>query len=69
MQRAVKILVTAIGRYPTDKQIQVAGSAGLFYLIKSDEAKQILGRNIKELIVTRLLDAMQTFRFDQTVCF
>lgn len=48
--------------------IQMAASATLFYIIKSDEVKPILGRRIKELIVTRLLDAMQTFRYDQTVC-
>lgn len=48
--------------------IQMAASATLFYIIKSDEAKPLLGRKIKELIVSRLLDAMQTFRYDQTVC-
>lgn len=67
LERALKILVCSLGRHPSDKLVQVAASATLFYIVKSDEAKPLLGRRIKELIVTRLLDAMQAFRYDQTV--
>lgn len=69
MERSLKILVCALGRHPGDKLVQVAASATLFYIVKSEEAKPHLGRRIKELIVSRLLDAMQAFRFDQTVSF
>ncbi|KAI2806675.1 Protein zer-1 [Blomia tropicalis] len=67
LERALKILVCSLGRHPSDKLVQVAASATLFYIVKSDEAKPLLGRRIKELIVTRLLDAMQAFRYDQTM--
>lgn len=67
LSRALKILVCALGKHPADKLIQVAASATLFYIVKSDEAKMLLGKRMKQLIVSRLLDAMQTFRYDQTV--
>lgn len=67
LDRSLKILVCALGRHPNDKLVQVAASATLFYIVKSEEAKPFLGRRIKELIVSRLLDAMQQFRYDQTV--
>lgn len=67
LERSLKILVSALGRHPNDKSIQIAASATLFYIVKHDDAKPKLGRQIKELIVTRLLDAMHTFRYDQTV--
>lgn len=50
-----------------DKQIQIAASASLFYIVKSDEAKQIFTTKIKRQIVSCLLDAMITHRHDPTM--
>ncbi|KAF7491989.1 Protein zer-1 -like protein [Sarcoptes scabiei] len=67
LDRVVKILVCALGSHRFDKSIQVAASAILFYIIKSDESKPLLGRVVKKLIVNRLLNAMQNFITDQTM--
>lgn len=67
MERSLKILVYILGRHNNDKLVQVATSATLFYIVKSEEAKRHMGRRIKELIISRLLDAMHLFRYDQTV--
>lgn len=50
-----------------DKQIQIAASASLFFIVKSDEVKSNFSVQVKKQIISRLLDAMQTHKYDNTV--
>lgn len=56
-----------MSRHLQEKQIQIAASASLFYIVKSDEAKHSFNMKVKRQIIARLLDAMQEHRYDTTV--
>ena len=65
--RSLKVVLSSMTRHLYDKQIQIAASASLFFIVKSDEAKSNFSIQIKRHIISRLLDAMQTHKYDNTV--
>ncbi|XP_054164654.1 protein zer-1 homolog [Oppia nitens] len=67
INRALDIVLESMARHLHEKQIQIAASASLFYIVKSDEAKHNFNIKVKQLIITRLLDAMQEHRYDITM--
>lgn len=67
VNRALDIVLLSMSRHLQEKQIQIAASASLFYIVKSDEAKHNFNIKIKRQIIARLLDAMQTHRYDTTM--
>ncbi|RWS28170.1 protein zer-1-like protein [Leptotrombidium deliense] len=64
VNRALDVVLLSMGRHLHEKQIQIAASASLFYIVKSDEAKHNFNIKIKRQIIVRLLDAMQTHKYD-----
>ncbi|XP_015792080.1 protein zer-1 homolog isoform X2 [Tetranychus urticae] len=66
INRSLNVVLTAMARHLNEKQIQIAASASLFYIVKSDEAKNY-SPQVKRPIVTRLLDAMQRYKHDNVM--
>ncbi|XP_053206077.1 protein zer-1 homolog isoform X2 [Panonychus citri] len=66
INRSLNVVLTAMARHLNEKQIQIAASASLFYIVKSDEAKNYSSQ-VKRPIVTRLLDAMQRYKHDNVM--
>ncbi|RWS15684.1 protein zer-1-like protein, partial [Dinothrombium tinctorium] len=64
VNRALDVVLLSMARHLHEKQIQIAASASLFYIVKSDEAKHNFNIKIKRQIIVRLLDAMQTHKYD-----
>lgn len=67
VNRALDIVLLSMSRHLQEKQIQIAASASLFYIVKSDEAKHNFNIKVKREIIARLLDAMQEHRYDTTM--
>ncbi|CAG2104960.1 unnamed protein product [Medioppia subpectinata] len=67
VNRALDIVLLSMSRHLHEKQIQIAASASLFYIVKSDEAKHNFNIKVKRLIITKLLDAMYEHRYDTTM--
>lgn len=67
MNRALDVVLVSMSRHLTERQIQIAASASLFYIVKSDEARHNFNIKIKRMIITRLLNAMHTHRYDPTM--
>lgn len=63
---ALDVVLIAMKRYISEKSIQIAGSASLFYIVKGEE-KPNFSINIKRNIVRTLLDAMCKHRSDKTM--
>lgn len=67
VDRSLNVVLNSMAHHLYDKQIQIAASASLFFIVKSDEVKSNFSVQVKKQIISRLLDAMQTHKYDNTV--
>ncbi|XP_067139951.1 protein zer-1 homolog isoform X3 [Centruroides vittatus] len=63
---ALDVVMVAMKQHLTEKHIQIAGSASLFYIVKGEE-KNNFNIKIKRRIIKALLDAMCAHRDDTTM--
>lgn len=63
---ALDVVLVAMRRHLGEKHVQIAGSASLFYIVKSDE-KNHFTIKMKKIIIKTLLDAMCMHRYDTTM--
>lgn len=63
---ALDVVLSSMARHPSDKHIQIAGSASLFYLVKGEERANF-NVSIRRKIIKCLLDAMGYHRSDTTM--
>ncbi|XP_064457407.1 protein zer-1 homolog [Ornithodoros turicata] len=63
---ALDVVMAAMARHLSEKHIQIAGSASLFYIVKGEE-KGNFNIKIKRRIIKALLDAMCGHRNDTTM--
>ncbi|KAI1309475.1 Protein zer-1 -like protein [Halotydeus destructor] len=67
VNRALDVVLMSMSRHLGEKQIQIAASASLFYIVKSDEAKHNFNMTVKREIIKKLLDAMHHHLYDTTM--
>ena len=67
VNRALDVVLVAMSRHVTEKQIQIAASASLFYIVKSEDSRHNSNMKIRRMIISRLLDAMHAHRYDPTM--
>jgi len=60
-QEALQAILNAMTRHPHDKQVQISGSASLFYIVKE---KKIHNSRLKKAIIAAILDGMD-FHMDE----
>jgi Zyg-11 family protein len=63
---ALYTVLEAMDRHPTDKHIQISGSATLFYIVKNKE-KYMFGVKEKQRLICTLINGMSAHRVDDTM--
>ena len=55
LERSLNVVLQAMSRHLLDKQIQIAATASLFFIVKSDEAKNKFSIEVKRYHVISIL--------------
>ncbi|XP_022121517.1 protein zer-1 homolog [Pieris rapae] len=63
---ALSIVLLSLKKFPLETQIQISGSAIIYYIVKGNQ-KANIGLNLKRRIITLLLDSMETHISDHTL--
>lgn len=63
---ALEGILAAMKRHPTDKHVQISGSASLFYIMKGEQ-KAFIPQKIKRVVINCLLDGMEDLDADHVM--